>query len=499
MERRGRRLGVVPQRVLDADAEGREQQRRPDVLLVHHGQAGGGVPVLGPDRLELAERLDDRLLLGVPPVPLEERAGLGHRVEGGVGDVAVHLAANDQPAATVDLGPPDPPAAQALVLVPGEGVLGLVVVVVEVEDRCHLGHAPPYEPRRDPRSPGGGHGRLADRGPGPVGARPRGRRDRGRSTSTRARPDGCGSDSSYAAGADGPASVFVKLPPFDESQRRMVAATDMGRREARFYDGPGRRGADAHPAAPTSPPTATSRPSTSWCSRTWQASGCTFTNRLEPHGAEHGRQLVESLGPPARPLLGRPALRRRALVGAAGDARLVRRQADRQRPRAVRRRVPAGVHRALPAVHRAPRAHHRAVGRRRADADPRRHPRREPVRRRRPGRALRLGGDQPLAGHPRRRHLPRQLVPDRAAPRGQQDVAPRATTRRSSTPASTRRRSTTSGPRYRRRVLYAWVAATTTASMGSKWQPIEVGMTGMTRATDTCADLDTVGAFRELL
>src|SRR5262245_5509900 len=39
----------------------------------------------------------------------------------------------------------------------------------------------------------------------------------------------------YAAGAAGPETVFVKLPPFHEAQRRMVAATDMGRREARFY------------------------------------------------------------------------------------------------------------------------------------------------------------------------------------------------------------------------------------------------------------------------
>ena len=38
--------------------------------------------------------------------------------------------------------------------------------------------------------------------------------------------------------ADGPDSVFVKLPPFEESQRQLVAATDMGRREARFYAGP---------------------------------------------------------------------------------------------------------------------------------------------------------------------------------------------------------------------------------------------------------------------
>jgi Ser/Thr protein kinase RdoA (MazF antagonist) len=53
--------------------------------------------------------------------------------------------------------------------------------------------------------------------------------------------------------------------------------------------------------------------------------------------------------------------------------------------------------------------------------------------------------------------------------------------------------------RYRCCVLYAWIAATTTASMGSRWQPLEVGMLGMARSTDTCADLDTLGALRERL
>jgi hypothetical protein len=48
-------------------------------------------------------------------------------------------------------------------------------------------------------------------------------------------------------------------------------------------------------------------------------------------------------------------------------------------------------------------------------------------------------------------------------------------------------------------VLYAWITATTTASMGSRWQPVEVGMVGMTRATVTCADLETVDAFRAVL
>ena len=53
--------------------------------------------------------------------------------------------------------------------------------------------------------------------------------------------------------------------------------------------------------------------------------------------------------------------------------------------------------------------------------------------------------------------------------------------------------------RYRRLVLYAWIGATTTAAMGSRWQPIEVGMLGMTRATQACADLGTVEAYREVL
>ena len=53
--------------------------------------------------------------------------------------------------------------------------------------------------------------------------------------------------------------------------------------------------------------------------------------------------------------------------------------------------------------------------------------------------------------------------------------------------------------RFRRTVLYAWIAATTTAAMGSKWQPLEVGMLGMTRATDTCADVGTVDALRDAL
>lgn len=39
----------------------------------------------------------------------------------------------------------------------------------------------------------------------------------------------------YSGNAEGPARVFVKLPPNDAAQRRFVTSTGMGRREARFY------------------------------------------------------------------------------------------------------------------------------------------------------------------------------------------------------------------------------------------------------------------------
>ena len=53
--------------------------------------------------------------------------------------------------------------------------------------------------------------------------------------------------------------------------------------------------------------------------------------------------------------------------------------------------------------------------------------------------------------------------------------------------------------RYRMAVLYGWVAATTTAAVGDRWQPLEVGMKAMRRSTRTCDELATVEAFREVL
>src|SRR5690606_15054183 len=64
---------------------------------------------------------------------VDQRAGFGHRVERRVRDEPVDLAADEEPLLAVDLGPAHAPALHPLVDVAGEGVGGLVVVVVGVE------------------------------------------------------------------------------------------------------------------------------------------------------------------------------------------------------------------------------------------------------------------------------------------------------------------------------------------------------------------------------
>lgn len=52
---------------------------------------------------------------------------------------------------------------------------------------------------------------------------------------------------------------------------------------------------------------------------------------------------------------------------------------------------------------------------------------------------------------------------------------------------------------YRLFAVYSWVAATSTAGMGSKWQPISIGLSATTRATAACARLDSAGLLESLL
>ena len=52
---------------------------------------------------------------------------------------------------------------------------------------------------------------------------------------------------------------------------------------------------------------------------------------------------------------------------------------------------------------------------------------------------------------------------------------------------------------YRLFSVYSWIAATTTAAMGSKWQPAEVGRRATERATRAVVDLDVLGLLADRL
>jgi hypothetical protein len=57
----------------------------------------------------------------------------------------------------------------------------------------------------------------------------------------------------------------------------------------------------------------------------------------------------------------------------------------------------------------------------------------------------------------------------------------------------------TAGEQYRLFSVYSWIAATSTAAMGSKWQPIEIARPAMIRTTEAIDDLDVVGLLEERL
>ena len=52
---------------------------------------------------------------------------------------------------------------------------------------------------------------------------------------------------------------------------------------------------------------------------------------------------------------------------------------------------------------------------------------------------------------------------------------------------------------YRLFSVYSWISATTTAAMGSRWQPFEIGQSAMVRTTEAITDLDAIGLLTERL
>jgi hypothetical protein len=52
---------------------------------------------------------------------------------------------------------------------------------------------------------------------------------------------------------------------------------------------------------------------------------------------------------------------------------------------------------------------------------------------------------------------------------------------------------------YRTFAVYSWVAAVATRGMGSKWQPIEIGIASTHRATSAVMHLDSIGLLEATL
>ena len=302
----------------------------------------------------------------------------------------------------------------------------------------------------------------------------------------------------HAAGSSGPDSVFVKLPPFEEKQRRLVAATEMGRREARFYAGPASevpmRIPKAFYAAAGDEPT-----EYVMVLEDLAAIGARFASRLEPLSDDQGGQLITGLAhlhahfwedprfdgemswlPPAM----------RGSFGAKLVASAKEQFADEMPPvftalcdvfienhERVSEILDDGPH---TLIHGDTHAGNQFLDGTQVGLYD------WAVISRSPGIrdiAIYLGNSCPTEV--------RQAEQD-----GWLRAYHQVLVDHGGFEAPTFDELWT---RYRRSVIYAWVSATTTASMGDKWQPIEVGRLGMQRSTQACADLDTVEALREAL
>lgn len=298
-----------------------------------------------------------------------------------------------------------------------------------------------------------------------------------------------------------PASVFVKLAPFDERQRALVDKTGMGVAEARFYR-------DLAPEVPVRVPGV-------WFADTDErayvmvledlvASGCTFPTPADADIASRATDVVEQLAAlharfweserfaPGRDL---EWLAARSADGGGGGRVFIQRAVD-----AIGDRMDESFHR-IADLYLA---------------------RAEDI-----GRLWNAGGGTLVHGDP---HLGNLFVDVEEGGRtgfldwavlcrapGVRDVAYVLC---NSVPVDVRE-ATERGlverycellaaagvaldaaevwDQYRLFAVYSWVAATATAGMGSKWQPTRVGVSATGRATAACAHLDSVGLIESLL
>ncbi len=299
----------------------------------------------------------------------------------------------------------------------------------------------------------------------------------------------------YAAGPRGPETAFIKLPPFDEEQRAMVAMTNMGRKEARFYEGP----AAETPIRIPKPYYAAHGPEPTqyiMVLEDLEASGCTFTQAgLDAHAEANAEQLINSLA--------------RLHAHFWNDPRLDAEWSW------------------LPGLTRSPRSSEIVVDAKRqfaADfppvfselADLWIHHRDQVVDLWDDGATTLVHGDT---------HNGNQFMDGATVGLYDWGVVSKAPGIRDiaiylghSCPTELRRREQdrwlrgyhqvlvdagVNPPsfdelwlRFRMGVMYAWVSATTTAAFGARMQPVDVSRRAMTLATATCADLETVEAIR---
>lgn len=301
----------------------------------------------------------------------------------------------------------------------------------------------------------------------------------------------------YASGTTGPETIFVKLPPFDATQRQLVAVTDMGRREARFYEALAEetpvRAPRPYFAAHGGEPT-----DYIMVLEDLVAAGCVFPKDVDAHAREYGGQLMQAL------------------------ARLHAHFWEDERFESQLSWIPCAMRGALGAklIHQAREKFSDdlpAVFAQLCRLYAENHERVCDLWDE--GESTLIHGDT---------HTGNQLLDGKQVGLYDWAVVSRSPGIRdvaifmcNSCPVEVRRtqeegwlRAYRQGlldgevdapeldilwQRYRLAVLYGWVAATTTAAMGDLWQPIEVGMSAMRRSTQTCADLETLEAFRDAL
>jgi hypothetical protein len=297
-----------------------------------------------------------------------------------------------------------------------------------------------------------------------------------------------------------PASVFVKLPPFDEHQRALVDRTGMGVAEARFYRDLAREIPVRVPAVWFA---ATEGHEYVMVLEDLVASGCRFPTPDDADIEARARDIVEQLAALHAPYWdserfgpGRDLdwLTERGSRGGGGGRTFVKQAVD-----TMGDQLDESFHRIADIyLARAP----------------------EIVQLWREGAGTLVHGDSHLGNlfvdaDGARTGFLDWAVLCRAA--GMRDVA---YTLCNSVPADVREPierelvdrycellgsegvdldPETAWDQYRLFAVYSWVAATSTAGMGSKWQPISVGLSATRRATAACAHIDSAGLLESRL